>query len=142
MNKKKVLFTCVHNAARSQMAEAFLKQIAGDKFEVESAGLKPSTLNPIVVEVMKEIGIDISANKPQSIQCLLDKGKTFDYIFTLCNEAQAERCPIFPGGYKRIHMGFADPSCFRGSCEEKLEQTRKVRNKIKKTLEEWVSSVL
>lgn len=138
MEKKRVLFVCVHNSARSQIAEAFLKHFAGDRFEVESAGLEPGKLNPIVVEAMKETGIDISGNKTQSVQSLLDAGKTYDYIFTVCDETQAERCPLFPGGGKRIHIGFADPSGFSGTPEEKLERTRKVRDQIKTKIQEWI----
>ena len=137
MEKLKVLFVCIHNSARSQMAEAFLKEEAGDRIEVESAGLEPGILNPIVVEVMKEAGIDISRNKTQSVQSLLDNGKNFDYIFTVCEETQAERCPLFPGGGQRIHIGFPDPSSFQGSKEEKLVKTREVRDVIKKRIEEW-----
>jgi len=141
MEKKRVLFVCVHNSARSQMAEAFLKQLAGDQFEVESAGLEPGKLNPVVVDAMKEIGIDISGNKTQGVQSLLDAGKTYDYIFTVCDEAQAERCPLFSGGGKRMHIGFADPSGFSGTPEEKLEQTRQVRDQIKEKIKEWISEI-
>ena len=138
MDKKRVLFVCIHNSARSQMAEAFLKQLAGDKFEAESAGIEPGKLNPIVVEAMQEIGIDISGNKTQSVQSLLDAGKTYDYIFTVCDETQAERCPLFPGGGKRIHIGFADPSGFSGTPQEKLEETRQVRDQIKEKIKQWI----
>lgn len=136
--KKKVLFVCIHNSARSQMAEAFLKQIARDAFEVESAGLEPGSLNPVVVEVMKETGIDISGNQTQSVQSLLDAGKKFDYIFTVCDETQAQRCPVFPGGGQRIHVGFPDPSSFKGNYEERLQKTREVRDMIKVKITEWV----
>ncbi len=138
--KSKVLFVCIHNSARSQMAEAFLKQIAPDRFEVESAGLEPGKLNPVVVEVMKEIGIDISGNKTQSVQGLLDQGKRFDYVFTVCDETQAERCPIFPGGGKRIHVGFPDPSSFQGTHEEKLQKTRDVRDMIRAKIQAWAEA--
>ncbi len=141
MNKKRVLFVCVHNSARSQMAEAFLKQLAGNQFEVESAGIEPGKLNPVVVDVMKEIGIDISGNKTQSVQSLRDAGKTYDYIFTVCDETQAERCPLFPGGSNRIHIGFADPSGFLGTPQEQLEGTRKVRDQIKAKIQEWIQEI-
>lgn len=140
MNKKHVLFVCIHNSARSQMAEAFLKQIASDRFEVESAGIEPGNLNPVVIEVMKEIDIDISGNKTQSVQSLLDAGKNFDYIFTVCDETQAERCPLFPGEGKRIHVGFPDPSSFQGSHEEKMQRTREVRDMIKEEIKEWIKN--
>jgi arsenate reductase (thioredoxin) len=138
MNKNKVLFVCVHNSARSQMAEAFLKHFAGDRFEVESAGLEPGTLNPIVVEAMKEVGIDISKNKTKSAFSLLKQGKLYSSVITVCDESQSERCPIFPGVTQRLHWGFADPSSFQGSREEKLSKTREVRDQIKRKIEEWI----
>src|SRR3989338_9622164 len=97
MDKKKVLFVCVHNSARSQIAEAFLKQMAGDKFEAESAGLEPGNLNPVVVEVMKEVGIDISQNKTKSVFDFYKQGRQYDYVVTVCDESQSGACPMFPG---------------------------------------------
>jgi len=138
MNKKRVLFICVHNSARSQMAEAFLKQLAGDKFEVESAGLEPGKLNPIVVEVMKEVGIDISQNKTKSVFDFYKQGKQYDYVITVCDESQSGACPMFPGKGERLHWGFDDPSSFQGTPEERLEKTRVVRDKIRKKIEEWL----
>ncbi len=137
---EKVLFVCIHNSARSQMAEAFLKQMAGDKFEVESAGLEPGKLNPIVVEVMKEVGIDISQNKTKSIFDFYKQGKQYDYVVTVCDESQAGKCPIFPGTAvtKRLHWSFDDPSSFQGKWEEKLEKTRHVRDRIRIKIEEWI----
>ena len=132
MDKIKVLFVCIHNSARSQMAEAFLKMIGGDRFEVESAGLEPGKLNPIVVEAMKEIGIDITGNRTKSVFDLYKQGKMYNYVFTVCDESKAETCPVFPGVEKNIHIGFTDPSSFTGTHEEKLEGTRKVRGEIKK----------
>src|ERR1035437_2211761 len=111
----RVLFICVHNSARSQMAEAFLKKFGGDRFEVESAGIEPGTLNPIVVQVMQAIGIDISHNKTTGVEELLRAGKTYHYIITVCDAASAERCPIFPGVSTRLHWGFEDPSSFEGT---------------------------
>ncbi len=130
--KKKVLFVCVHNSARSQMAEAYLNRLGGDRCEVESAGIEPGTLNPLVVEVMKEDGIDISANRTKGVDDFLKAGKQFAYVITVCDEAAAERCPIFPGSGQRLHWGFPDPSAFRGSREERLEKTREVRDQIKR----------
>ena len=138
MNKRRVLFVCIHNSARSQMAEAFLKELAGDRFEVESAGLEPGELNPIVVEVMNEVGIDISQNKTKSALDFYKQGKRYDYVITVCDESQSERCPVFPSIIERIHWGFDDPSRFEGPHEEKLEKTRKVRDAIKKRIEKWL----
>src|SRR5450432_2617897 len=97
----KVLFVCIHNSARSQMAQAFLKKYGSENFIAESAGLEPGTLNKNVVEVMKEIDIDISQNKTQSVFDLFIKGRTYNAVVTVCDEASAESCPIFPGKVKR-----------------------------------------
>ena len=135
MQKKKVLFICVHNSARSQMAEAFLNKLAGNKFEAKSAGITPRKLNSAVVEVMKEIGIDISANKTKGVREFIDRGDIFDYVITVCDESG---CPIFPGNAEQIHWSFLDPSGFTGTDEEKLAKTREVRNRIKTKIEDWI----
>src|SRR5213592_2422426 len=106
MTKKRVLFICIHNSARSQMAEAFLNQLCGDQFEAHSAGLEPGKLNPIVVEAMQEVEIDLSANKTKSVDSTLKSGRMFEYVVTVCDETSAERCPIFPGVTTRLHWGF------------------------------------
>ena len=141
MSRQRVLFVCVHNSARSQMAEAFLKKYGGDRFEVESAGLEPGKLNPIVVEVMKEAGIDISQNKTKSVFDFYKQGKLYDYVVTVCDESQSERCPIFPGIAQKLHWGFPDPSRFEGTDKEKLEKTSKVRDQIRQKIKEWVHQI-
>jgi len=123
------------------MAEAFLKKIGGERFEVESAGLEPGVLNPIVVEAMKELGIDISMNKTKSVFDFYKQGKLYNYVFTVCDESKAEACPVFPGVTKNAHWGFTDPSGFTGTHEEKLVGTRKVRDEIKVKIEAWVKTV-
>jgi arsenate reductase len=140
MDKKRVLFICVHNSARSQIAEALLKHIAGGSFEVESAGLEPGKLNPLAIEVMKEIGIDISQNKTKSVFDFYKEGKRYDYVITVCDESQAQKCPVFPGttATRRIHWSFDDPASFQGSWKEKLEQTRQIRDKIKQQIDQWL----
>ncbi len=125
MAKIKVLFVCVHNSARSQMSEAFLNHYYGDKFEAESAGLEPGTLNPVVVDAMKEAGIDISGNKTKSVFDYFKEGRMFKYVITVCDKTAAERCPIFPGVAEKIHWSFPDPSAIQGTYEEKLEGTKK-----------------
>ncbi|MFA6600150.1 MAG: arsenate reductase ArsC [Candidatus Omnitrophota bacterium] len=140
MDKKKVLFVCIHNSARSQMAEAFLKKYGGDRFEVESAGLEPGKLNPVVIEAMKEVGIDISHNKTKSVFDLFRQGRRYDYVFTVCDESQSGSCPVFPGGGKRIHWSFEDPSRFQGSDAEKLERTRGVRDQISRKTHDWLEA--
>jgi len=137
MAKQRVLFVCVHNSARSQMAEAFLKQLAGDRFEVESAGIEPGALNPIVVDAMKEIGIDISGNQTKDVFDFLKRGKAFSYVITVCDEASGERCPIFPGISKRMHWSFEDPSSFTGTYGEKLRRVREVRNVIRLRIKQF-----
>jgi arsenate reductase len=139
--KEKVLFICIHNSARSQMAEAFLNRMCGHVFEAHSAGLEPGKLNPIVVEAMQEAGIDISGNRTKSVFDILKSGKTFASVITVCDETSAERCPIFPGAAKRLHWGFPDPSRFQGTCEEKLARTRQVRDMIEQKIEAWCSEV-
>jgi arsenate reductase (thioredoxin) len=142
MDKKRVLFVCVHNSARSQMAEGFLNALAGDKFEAMSAGLEPGTLNPLAVKVMKEAGIDISHNQAKSAFDLYKKGELFSYVITVCDAASAEMCPLFPGLLTaQIHWSFADPSSFMGTYEEKLAQTRSVRDAIKTKIEEWLRGI-
>jgi arsenate reductase len=141
MVKEKVLFVCIHNSARSQMAEELLRKLAGDRFEVESAGIEPGKLNPVVVEVLKEEGVDIAAKKTQAVMDLLQQGKLYSYVITVCDETSAERCPIFPGVAKRLHWGFTDPSKFEGALEEKLVKTRAVRDEIKKKIVEWLAII-
>ncbi|HEX2964839.1 MAG TPA: arsenate reductase ArsC [Syntrophorhabdaceae bacterium] len=142
MEKKKVLFVCVHNSARSQIAEALLKSLAGDRFEVMSAGLEPGPLNPLAVDVMKEIGIDISKNESKSVFELFKQGKLFSYVISVCDIASSELCPIFPGLLTaQIHWSFSDPATFTGTYEEKLAQTRSVRDEIKVRIEEWLKAI-
>lgn len=138
MEKQKVLFICIHNSARSQMAEAFLKQLAGDRFEVESAGLEPGTLNPIVVESMKEAGIDISGNKTKDVFDFFKQGKSFSYVIAVCDEASAEKCPFFPSQKEKINWSFPDPSKFEGTHDEKRARVRKLRDEIKQKVQEFV----
>ena len=138
MEKTRVLFICVHNSARSQMAEAFLNEFAGERFEAESAGLEPGTLNPLVVKAMVEVGIDIAAKKTRSVFDLLRQGKWFGWVITVCDESQAEACPIFPGAGRRDHWGFPDPAAFTASDEEKLEQVRRLRDRIAEKVKKWI----
>ena len=141
MSKKRILFVCVHNSARSQMAEAFLKKYGGDKFDVESAGLEPGKLNPVVVEVMKEVGIDISQNITKSVFDFYKQGKQYDYVVTVCDESQSGACPVFPGKGERLHWGFVDPSQFQGSLEDKLRQTKVVRDQIETKVKDWLKGI-
>ena len=141
MSKTKVLFVCIHNSGRSQMAEELLRKMAGDRFEVESAGFEPGKLNPVVVEVLKEEGIDITGKQTKAVFDLFKKGNHYSYVVTVCDESNAERCPIFPGLCQRVHWSFTDPSKFQGTDKEKLVMVRKVRDEIKETLKEWILTV-
>jgi arsenate reductase (thioredoxin) len=139
MIKKRVLFVCVHNSARSQMAEELLRKIAGNKFDVESAGLEPGVLNPHVIEVLKEEGIDITNKKTKSAFELLKAGRRYAYVITVCDETSAETCPAFPSCEGLFHWSFPDPSKFVGTDKEKIEQVRKIKNEIKAKVEEWMN---
>jgi arsenate reductase (thioredoxin) len=140
MKKTRVLFLCVHNAARSQMAEAFLNKY-GPEFEAMSAGFEPGELNPNVVEVMRESGLDISGNKVKSVFDLYQQKLLIPYVITVCDRETAERCPVFLGVTNRLHWNFEDPSKFKGSKDEILEQTRMLRNAIEAKVKEFINTV-
>ncbi len=138
MKKQNVLFVCIHNSARSQMAEAFLNELGKERYQAQSAGIEPGKLNPYVVKVMAEIGYDISHNKTNSVQEFLDNSKQIDIVITVCDETSAESCPVFPGKVKRLHWSFADPSAISGTEEEKFSSIRKIRDLIKNRVIEWL----
>jgi arsenate reductase len=125
-----VLFICTHNSARSQMAEAFLNKLCGDRYEAKSAGVTPTQINSYVAKVMLEIGSDLSTYRSKSI--LEFEGKTFDYVVTVCDLAR-EVCPFFPGE-REIHKGFPDPAAVKGTEDEILREVRVIRDEIK----DWV----
>ena len=130
--KKNVLFICVQNSARSQIAAALLNELCGDYFEAQSAGLEPGVLNPLAVEALQERGIDISGNKTQSVFDVWKSAQhIFAYVITVCSESEAAGCPIFPGVTQRLHWSFPDPSAFTGTYEERLERTREIRDQIR-----------
>ncbi|MDD5362451.1 MAG: arsenate reductase ArsC [Ignavibacteria bacterium] len=138
MEKIKVLFVCEHNSARSQMAEAFLNTLAGEKFCAESAGLTPGTLNPLVVRALKESGIEISGKQTNDVFEFFKQGRMFSYVITVCDAAAGEKCPLFPGIAIKIHKSFDDPSKFTGTDEEKMVKVRKVRDEIKEYIEQFI----
>jgi len=140
MDKKRVLFVCIHNSARSQMAQAFLNLIAGDRFEAESAGLEAGTLNPLAIEAMAEVGIDISGNATRRAIDLLKSGQRFHYVITVCDVANAQKCPVFPGALRHLSWSFPDPSQLQGTHEEKMVEVRKIREAIKAKIEAWISN--
>jgi arsenate reductase len=138
MRKIRVLFVCVHNSARSQMAEALLNHFYGERFLAESAGLEPGTLNPVAVAAMRDLGIDISKKQTRDVFELYKHGKRYDYVITVCDEASGERCPLFPGVTTTLHWSFEDPSAFRGTEREKLLKTIEVREGIRVKLQDWI----
>jgi arsenate reductase len=137
--KIRVLFICGQNSARSQIGEAFLNMLGGDRFEAESAGLEPGPgVNPLAVEVMKEIGVDISENAVNSIMEFFEEGRTYDYVVAVCDEAKAARCPIFPGQHEKINWPFDDIGAFKGEWDEMVARSRTVRDQIKAAVEEFI----
>ncbi len=126
--KKRVLILCTGNSARSQMAEGLLRHDSGDRFEVESAGTKPSRVRLEAIQVMREIGIDISGHRSKSVDEFAVE--TFDYVLTVCDHAK-ESCPIYPGHSNRLHRNFQDPAAVEGSEEQRLAAFRKVRDEIR-----------
>ena len=136
--KRKVLFLCTHNSARSQMAEGILRNLYGDKFEVFSAGTEPSRVNPYAIRAMQEIGIDISENTSKSIEGF--QGMNIDYVVTVCDHAK-ESCPTFPGAKHNIHKGFIDPSKFRGKDEEILLGFRQIRDEIRSWIQKEFENI-
>ncbi len=141
MGKPKILFICVHNSARSRMAEGFVNELCGDCFEAQSAGLEAGrAVNPLAAEVMREVDIDISQKVGQVVFDVWRNGPVFTYVITVCHESDAQGCPIFPGPAIRLHWPFEDPASFTGTEEEKLAQTRVVRDAIKARIAEWCAA--
>ncbi len=140
MEKKRVMFICIHNSGRSQMGEAFLRNLAGDRFEVASAGIEAGKLNPLVVKAMEEVGVSMEGHYAKKARDYVDRGEYFDYVITVCDESNAERCPMFPGKHVRIHWGFPDPSALTGSDEEKLAGIRPIRDAIEARVKEFVET--
>jgi arsenate reductase len=138
-NKIKVLFLCTGNSARSQMAEAFLRKYAGDRFEVFSAGLEPTVVNPFAIQVMEEIGVNMSSHRSKSVSEYLGKVH-FAYMITVCDRAE-KNCPIFPGMGVRLHWSFEDPTMVTGSDELKMSKFRQVRDQIVLKVLEWLKTL-
>jgi arsenate reductase len=133
MTKTRVLFLCTHNSARSQVAEGLLRHLAGDRFEVHSAGTEATSVRPEAIKAMAELGVDISGQGSKTLERYL--GEPFDYVVTVCDDAN-EACPVFPGAERRLHWSFRDPSRAEGSDEERLEVFRKVRDEIQARISE------
>ena len=139
---KKILFVCIHNSARSQIAEALLNKYGEGLFEVQSAGFKPSSINPFAIRVLqKEENIDISNHSSDSIFELFKQGKHFSFVITVCDEGNAQKCPIFPGLNYRIHWSFEDPSSLKGSNEEQYEKVEEIYMLIKEEVLKFIKLV-
>lgn len=137
MKKTRVLFLCTSNSARSQMAEAFLRAYAGDRYQAYSAGLEPKEIHPLVKKVMAEVGIDISRQRSKSLKDYMGRVH-FGYLITVCAQAE-QKCPsTFPGMGQRLHWDIEDPAQFIGSDEEKLNKFREIRDIVKKKVTDWV----
>ncbi|MCG8480260.1 MAG: arsenate reductase ArsC [Spirochaetales bacterium] len=142
MSKPRILAVCIHNSARSQMTEEFIRLCAGHAVEVESAGLEPGTLNPIVVELLLEDGIDIRGKATKSVFDLHRHGAAYDYVIAVCDPEVAERCPIFPAERKRLHWPFPDPSRADGTEEERRAAIRSIRDRIRDSAARFVREEL
>lgn len=137
--KKRILFLCTHNSCRSQMAEGLGNHDLGDRIEAFSAGTEATRVNPLAAKVMAEIGIDLSEHRSKTLDEFADE--TFDYVITLCGDAN-EKCPLFFGGVKRIHLGFEDPSRLTGSEKEVLPEYRRVRDEIRRKMKSFFKKEL
>jgi arsenate reductase len=137
MTRRRVLFVCTHNAARSQMAEGLLRALAGDRVEAASAGTEATRVHPLAVRAMAELGIDIAGHASKTVEAVRDR--PWDVVVTVCDDAR-ERCPVFPGGTERLHWSFEDPSRAGGSEGERLAVFRRVRDAIRARLVAWLAS--
>ena len=137
MTRRRVLFLCTHNSARSQMAEGLLRQLAGDRFEVASAGTEATRVHPLAIRAMRDVGIDLSLHTSKTVDSLLDR--PWDYVITVCDSAN-ERCPLFPGRTTRLHWSFDDPSRATGTEDERLDTFRRVRDEIQTRLGAWLTT--
>lgn len=134
--KKSVIFLCTHNSARSQMAEGLLRHLAGDHFEVFSAGTEETRVHPLAIEAMKDLGIDISSHTSKTLDRFL--GQKLDYVITVCDRAN-DSCPVFPGDTERIHWGFEDPSAAKGTDAERLAAFMRIRDEIAARIRSFLS---
>lgn len=135
MNKQRVLFLCTHNSARSQMAEGFLRSLAGDRFEVASAGTRATRVHPLAIRAMADVGIDLGGHTSKAVDDLVEQ--PWDHVITVCDAAN-ETCPLFPEECSRLHWSFEDPSRATGSDHERLEVFRRVRDQIRRRITDWI----
>lgn len=137
MTRTRILFLCTHNSARSQMAEGFLRHLAGDRFEVASAGTEATRVHPLAIRAMREVGIDLGPHTSKTLDSLWHR--PWDYVITVCDSAN-ERCPLFPGPATRLHWSFDDPSQATGGEEERVAVFRRIRDEIETRLKEWLTT--
>jgi arsenate reductase len=137
VTRRRVLFLCTHNSARSQMAEGLLRALGGDRFEAASAGTQQTRVNPLAVRAMAELGIDIAGHESKTLDRFLDE--RWDYVVTVCDSAN-EACPVFPGATQRVHWSFDDPSRATGTEAQRLVTFRRVRDEIATRLREWLAA--
>jgi arsenate reductase len=137
MRRRRVLVLCTHNSARSQMAEGWLRALAGDRYEVASAGTEATGVHPLAVRAMAEVGIDLSGHASKTLDAFV--ARPWDHVITVCDSAR-ERCPVFPGAAERLHWSFDDPSAATGSTEERLAAFRRVRDEIGGRLRGWLAA--
>lgn len=135
--QKTILFVCVQNSARSQMAEALMNDLCGEQFRAMSAGMHPGKINPLAVEVMAEIGLDISGNRTKDALELFRREHAFDYIIAVCDLDELRECPTFPGRAERLHWPMSDVASLTGTGEQRLAQAREVRERIRTKVEAW-----
>ena len=136
MTKSRVMFLCTGNSARSQMAEGFLRHMGGDRFEVVSAGTEPGEVNALGIDVMREVGVDISGHHSKPVTSFL--GESFKYLITVCDRAR-EKCPIFPGAVKRLHWPLGDPAAAQGSKADRLAAFRRIRDEIGERVRRFIA---
>lgn len=137
MTRRRVLFLCTHNSARNQMAEGLLRHLAGDRFEVASAGTEATRVHPLAIRAMGDVGVDLGLHTSKTVDSLLDR--PWDYVITVCDSAN-ERCPLFPGRTTRLHWSFDDPSRATGTEDERLDTFRRVRDEIRARLGAWLAT--
>jgi arsenate reductase len=140
--KPRVLVVCVHNSARSQMAAAWINHLYSDRITAESAGLQPGALNPLTVEVMKEVGIDISGSVPRDVFEVIRSGHPFSHVIRVCDESSAKGCPPFIGAREELNWNVPDPAAFQGEREVLLEKFREVRDELRRRIENWAKSTM
>lgn len=139
--KKRVLFVCIYNSFRSQIAAAILNKKYGNLFTAKSAGINKKDINPLAVEVMNDYGVDISQNNVNSVFDLLKREESYDYVITVCSKEAGGKCPLFTGGQKKIHWELEDPDTFSGTHQEKLEKAILLRDEIEKRIDAFVKQI-